>query len=299
MRLRAPVPDDAPAVLAVLRARDAIDHGGLDYTLGDLRDEWRGAEFELSSDAVVADDAGLIVGYGVVALPGAMAVVSPEYEGRGIGARLLDWTERRQRERGRERYRQWVPAANARARVLLEAAGYQPSRSYARMVRRLDDVPPAPGLPAGFTARSVDVAADAAALHAVDDASFAATADYQPESLEAFRVEHLGAHDFDARLSTVAEHGERVAGFLLSRRRDQDRVGFVDILAVHPAYQRRGLGTALLLIAFARYAGAGLLEAQLGVASDNPRALRVYERAGMAPRFEAYTYERAVERPPR
>jgi hypothetical protein len=64
MRLRAPAPDDAPAVLAVLQARDAIDHGGLDYTLGDLRDEWQGAEFDLSCDAVVAEDAGRIAGYG-------------------------------------------------------------------------------------------------------------------------------------------------------------------------------------------------------------------------------------------
>jgi mycothiol synthase len=297
MWLRAPVPGDAPAVLAVLQARDAIDHGGLDYTLGDLRDEWQGAEFDLASDAVVAEDAGRIVGYGVVALPGAIAAVSPGHEGRGIGTQLLEWTERRQRERGRERYRQWVPAANARARALLEAVGYRPSRSYARMVRRLDEVPAVTAVPAGFALRSVDVDADAAELHAVDAASFAANADYQAESVRAFRQEHLAAHDFDAGLSAVAEHGERTAGFLLARRRDEEGIGFVDILAVHPGFQRRGLGTALLLGAFSRFAGAGLAEAQLGVASDNPRALRLYGRVGMTPRFEAQTYERPIDLP--
>jgi mycothiol synthase len=138
-------------------------------------------------------------------------------------------------------------------------------------------------------------------------ASFAANADYQPESLTAFRQEHLAAHDFDAELSAVAERGERIAGFseqgeriagfLLARRRKGERVGFVDVLAVHPEFQRRGLGTALLLNAFTRFAGAGLAEAQLGVASDNPRALRLYERAGMTRRFQAYTYERAIDRP--
>lgn len=295
MRLRAPVPGDAPAVLAVLQARDAVDRGGLDYTLGDLLDEWHGAEFDLASDAVVAEAGGQIVGYGAVALPGAIAVVVPRHEGGGVGTRLLAWTERRQRERGRERYRQWVPAANARARALLERAGYQPSRSYARMVRRLDAIAPPPVLPAGFATRSVDVDADAVELHVVDDAAFAATADYQPASLEAFRQEHLAAHDFDAGLSAVALDGERIAGLLLARRRDEERVGFVDVLAVHPDYQRRGLGTSLLLGAFMRFTGAGLVEAQLGVASDNPRALRLYERVGMTPRFEAVTYERGID----
>lgn len=295
MRLRAPVPDDAPAVLAVLAARDAVDHGGLDYTLGDLRDEWQGADFDLASDAVVAEVRGRIVGYAVVRLSGSIAVVSPDHEGRGVGARLLQWSERRQRERGRERYRQWVPATNARARELLERVGYRPSRSYARMVRRLDDVRPAPAAPEGFTIRAVDAGADAAGLHAVDAASFAVTADYMPETLGEFRQEHLAAHDFDAALSAVGEHGDRMAGFLLARRRDAERIGYVDILAVHPDFQRRGLGTALLLGAFARFAGAGLLEAQLGVASDNPRALRMYERAGMKPSLQAYTYERPVE----
>jgi ribosomal protein S18 acetylase RimI-like enzyme len=64
---------------------------------------------------------------------------------------------------------------------------------------------------------------------------------------------------------------------------------------VHPEHRGRGLGAALLLDAFARFAAAGLTEAQLGVASDNPRALRLYERVGMYPRFQVDVYERPVE----
>lgn len=43
-----------------------------------------------------------------------------------------------------------------------------------------------------------------------------------------------------------------------------------------------------------RFAAAGLMEAQLGVASDNPNALRLYERVGMSPRLRFYTYERPL-----
>ena len=53
----------------------------------------------------------------------------------------------------------------------------------------------------------------------------------------------------------------------------------------------------MLETAFAGFAAAGLREAQLGVASDNPDALRLYERQGMAKRFRYDTYERAVVDP--
>jgi RimJ/RimL family protein N-acetyltransferase len=51
---------------------------------------------------------------------------------------------------------------------------------------------------------------------------------------------------------------------------------------------------ALLTQAFASFADAGLREAQLGVASFNERALRVYERVGMTPQLQFDIYERPV-----
>jgi ribosomal protein S18 acetylase RimI-like enzyme len=48
----------------------------------------------------------------------------------------------------------------------------------------------------------------------------------------------------------------------------------------------------MLQSAFERFAAAGLREAQLGVASDNPNALRLYERCGMTKRFRYDTYQR-------
>ena len=56
MRFRAPTPDDAPAVMGVLIARDLADLGVPDYTLEDLLDEWRGTGVDLAADAVVVQD---------------------------------------------------------------------------------------------------------------------------------------------------------------------------------------------------------------------------------------------------
>src|SRR5947199_10097167 len=123
MRIRAPVAADAPAVLAVLVARDVADLGAPDYLLEDLLDEWRASDLELDRDARVVEDAGgQILAYGAVRRHGARVVVAPEHEGRGIGALLLEWAEARERERGRDTYRQWVAAANVGARELLTNA---------------------------------------------------------------------------------------------------------------------------------------------------------------------------------
>jgi len=301
MRLRAPAPADAPAVHAVLTARNTADLGVPDHTLEELREQWAQTEFELAADAVVVElPDGRLAAYATVDREGARVAVAPEHERCGIGARLLQWTEQSQRERGREQHRQVIVDGNERARELLHSAGYVRGRSYFRMVRRLDqsplvldDAPPAGAMPAGIRTRPPDPDRDAAALHALDAAGFAVVPDYRPESLTAFTEEHLGAHDLDCELSSMAESGGELVGFLLARRWP-DRVGYIDLLAVHPDHQRRGLGSALLRAAFARFAAAGLREAQLGVASDNPRAVALYERAGMAPRFRFDTYERSA-----
>jgi mycothiol synthase len=300
--LRAPKADDAPAVLAVLVARDLADLGAPDFTLEDLHDQWNASEFELTSDAVVVElEDGRIAAYATVNRDGARVAVAPEHERCGIGARLLQWTEQSQRERGREQHRQVIAAGNGPARELLRSAGYVRGRSYYRMVRRFDQslpefdaVEPPGAITAGIRTRPPDLDRDAAALHALDAASFAAVPDYTPESLTAFTDEHLRAHDLDRELSSVAESRDEIVGFLLARRWRDEAVGYVDLLGVHPGHQRRGLGSALLQEAFRRFAAAGLLETQLGVASDNPRALVLYERAGMTPRFRFDTYERSA-----
>jgi hypothetical protein len=119
------------------------------------------------------------------------------------------------------------------------------------------------------------VDADATALHELDALSFSTNADYEPETFAQFQAEHLGAHDLDAALSRVAEGEAGIIGFLLARCWREESVRFIDVLAA--------------------FAAAGLREGQLGVASDNPRALGLYERAGMTPAFRVDAYARPVD----
>jgi mycothiol synthase len=282
--------DDLGAALAVVVARDVADTGEPDFTLEDLREEWSARWFDPGADALVVEGGEGLLAVAWLRDREAVVAVHPDAEGRGLGAALLAWAERRARERGRALHRQH--AANDRARRLLEAAGYAYVRTYWRMQLDLDDPPPEPAWPAGVEPRTPDPAADARALHAVSEESFGAVPDFEPESLSEFRAEHLGRHDFAPGLSVVAEEAGRVVGFALCLAWTEEGRGHVALLAVRPGAAGRGLGTALLRAAFARFRAAGLRQATLGVAADNPRALALYERAGMRRGPYADRYER-------
>jgi hypothetical protein len=64
-------------------ARNMVDLGVADDTLDDVLDEWRSSDLDLAADAQVVEFGGRIVAYGVVRRPGTLAVVAPEFEGRG------------------------------------------------------------------------------------------------------------------------------------------------------------------------------------------------------------------------
>ncbi len=295
MILRAPRAADARAVFDMLVARDLTDYGVADIALADLHDQWTAKGFDLEADAVLAcSPGGRVVGYSAIHRPGAMGFVAPGHEGQGIGARLVAWAEQRERALGRERHGQAAASSNARARELFTARNYVYERSYARLVRAISGSETAPAA-AGLELRPLAPERDARAVHALNERSFAGNPDYKPESLDEFVSEHLRAHDQAPELSLVAHAGGTLVGFLLARRWDAEAVGFIDLLAVDPQAQRLGIGSTLLRAAFARFAAAGLREAQLGVASDNPRAAQLYERAGMTPRFVVDTYHRPVE----
>ena len=284
-------------MVALLVARHTADIGLPLFRLEEVEDEWRSPDLELPRDALLIELDGALAGYAIVHRPGAFAAVAPEYEGRGVGTRLLRWTQQRERERRADAHRQIAAATNVRARELFEADGYRHVRSYWRMACPLDRGVAAVGPPPGVTLRGLDPRRDARALHALDAESFGSSPDYAPESYEMFVQEHLHAHDAAPELSLVAQDAGQIVGFLLARRWQHEGSGYVDLLAVAPGHQRRGIGTALLTHGFAGFAAAGLVQAQLGVASDNPRGLRVYEAAGMGPRFQFDVFERPLTSP--
>lgn len=279
IRLRPATEADAPRAAELVIAVDVAEMGEPDYSLEDLHDEWSEADFTLAKDAIVAEVDGEMIGYAHFRSGDVIAVVDPRRHGEGAGTALLGWAEARARERGETKLRQGVGSRADSARALLESSGFTVARSYHRLERALGDE----GEPA-FRALQPDDA-----IYPVYEAAFSRTADYVPRSEEAWTQRHLRAHNLDPETSRV-EPGK---GFTLVRRWD-DGVAYVELLAVHPDHAGHGLGGALLTATFAAARANGYRRTVLNVASDNPNALRLYERVGMTERWRIDDYHKPL-----
>jgi mycothiol synthase len=287
MRLRPATPADAQTATDLVIALDLAEVGEIDYSRGDLEGEW--GELDLPRDtAIVEDDAGTPIGCAHFRGTDVLVSVDPSRRGEGAGTALLEWAETRGRERGAKTLRQGVGDRGAASRAFLEAHGWAPMRSFWRMDR--DTVQ-------GETADETDLRAvepaDAPQLHAITALAFARDDSYQQKTEEAWTRTEFNAHAVDQSLSRVALRDGVPVGYVLARRWEGDVI-YVPLLAVHPDAQGQGLGGRMLKAVFAASGRAGQRQVRLNVASDNPNAVKLYERVGMREAWRVDDYEKAL-----
>jgi len=86
----------------------------------------------------------------------------------------------------------------------------------------------------------------------------------------------------------VAEVDGEVVGFVVAEARGLR--GYVYTVNVHPEYQGRGIGKALMREAEKRMRNAGARIMELEVRTDNKRAIRMYESLGYTAVFFLPSY---------
>jgi GNAT superfamily N-acetyltransferase len=81
----------------------------------------------------------------------------------------------------------------------------------------------------------------------------------------------------------VADVDGVVAGFVAIHIHDDRRIGEIEMLAVDPSFQGRGIGTALTTAALDWIRAEGITVAMVGTGADpgHAPARRTYEKAGM------------------
>ena len=240
--------------------------------------------------------------------PWIWGCVHPQYEGLGIGTRLMQWAEERALKalpnvpddlRFAPRTSCNHEAKNA-ARFF-EGMGYTHIRSFYRMQINMDQPMPEPVWPQGITLRTYDPEKDAEAVYRADVESFRDHFGFveQPfeEGLRDF-IHVMTKYDgFDPALWFLAMDGDEIAGICLCRPHgyEDPDIGLVNILGVRRPWRNQGLGLALLRHAFNEFYRRGKRKAGLGVDAQNlTGALHLYEKAGMHVSRQYDSFEKEI-----
>jgi mycothiol synthase len=292
-RYRVATPADARAIADLVTAHDAVHHPVSDgFSEQDVLDWWR--RIGEGDAIVVTDDGGRLVGTGAVRLRGdtylADNFTHPDFRGRGVGSSLLDWAERRAAEAGVAALRVAVGAPDTGAKALLEARGFTYIRSFYRMSIDLEEPPPPPSWPEGFTVMTMQPGEERF-VHEVVSEAFLDHWDYQRRSFEEWSK--LARIEPQLCFLVRAEDGTVVAVEFCNEERFG--VGWVDVLGVRRPWRRHGLGEALLRRAFQELYDRGRRRIGLGVDAANPTgATRLYERVGMKASSQDDVYEKRL-----
>ena len=297
---------DLPGMWAVQDAAKVAD-GEIERTsLESMATHYRHLErFDPARDLLLAEAGDRIVAYTRVEWNDsndgerwyeAVGNVDPAWRRRGIGRRLLAWSETRRLEiaaghaaagEAPERERALTTFTfdgDVGGRVLLEGAGYTAFRRFASMTRPdLEDLPDLP-LPDGLEVRPISRVPDL--LRRVFEADVEAFRDHfgWTESSDERFAAFLGQPGLDPALWLVAFDGDEVAGGVLNQIHvspDGERSGWLDPVFTRRPWRRRGLARALIARALVVLRDQGLDAAFLGVDLSNPnQALALYESCG-------------------
>lgn len=291
--LRHPAPDEAPAVQAVLDDCETADTGEQRRHDDDVATDWRSRECHPEEDwwvAVAADDFIAAVGW---VWPETRAEVTadhyvhPDHRGRGLGEWMLDVIEARAAEvasrtteAAARRLVVWCEDSDLARRASLDRRGFVAVRQYYEMAIDLRPAPAAPRWPDGVAARGFRPGMDDEAVYRADLEAFSEHHLFQPRPYEEWRVFHVDAADGDVTLWWLAWAGDELAGYVIPC--ESDRGAVIGDLGVRARWRGRGIGSALLLAAFATLRDRGQTVARLYVDALNVTgAVRVYEAAGM------------------
>ena len=295
--IRPPLREDVAGVVALLRACDEAEFGRPDTDDADVLADWDGTGFALADDARVAVEPGdeRVVGYAHTFEKYVQVAVHPACQGRGIGTALREYVEARAAEQaGAARRHDGGPGddragevtiwqaprrTNGTAHRLLEAAGYTRRHHYVEMEIQLEGDLPEPDWPDGVSVRIFAPGRDEHACHALQNRAWSEYKTYEPVTFDRW-ADLTREPGFDPSLWFLAEERGALVGMCLCRV--YETVAWVQSLGVDPGRRGRGLGEALLRLAFARLRARGVDRVNLSVSSrTTPSAWRLYERVGM------------------
>lgn len=275
-------------------------------------------------DMLFAEVDGQVIGYGRMwwlqfddgtRVYAHFAQVKPAWRELGIRQAMLRYNERRLREIAAaqrdevevqmQMFESWASTTERDWTALLQAGGYRPVRyGYSMMRADLENLPELP-LPAGLEVRPVQPEQ----IETIWFAAQEAFRDHWGYNEDEWDLKHLREWQempiFTPELWQVAWDGDEVAGMVLNFINEKEnaaygrRRGYTETICVRRPWRRLGLARTLIARSFHVLKAQGMMEAALGVDSQNPNGARqLYEDMGFRTVKVFVTYRKPLAESP-
>jgi GNAT superfamily N-acetyltransferase len=266
-------------VTRVWRACERHDDGEPLFTEEDLVAVWKRPSLDPERHTIGVRDGDALVAHALLfGERDAFACVLPSHRGRGIGRWLLRWTQDAGRAAGNAVTSQSVSERNHGAAALLEADGFAARWRawFFDLELAAEPAPPVP--PDGYAIAAFEPGRDDRAVHRLIADAFGEWPEHDADTFEDWVAQTLGRPGFRPEHIARALCGTELAGAAVMV--DDERVLWVDQLAVAPAHRGRGVARALLTHAFG--VGWRTGHRHVGLATDSRTGARgLYEHVGM------------------
>lgn len=294
MNSRPATTDDYGTIVELLRAdEESVYRRPSQIAVGDVR-EWL-SRTDHAQDSWLYEEDGTLCAVGWfdqiadedVAF--AVGIVHPDWKGRGLGTELIDRSEGRARQCGKQRLHQFALAPDDAAGRLLRSRGYAEVRRFYEMAIELEAAPEVPDM--GI--ETLDPA-EVRTFHAALEEAFQDHWEHHGQSFEEWWTRHSANPNLDLSLwFLIRERGEMAA--VVRNEENRNGGGYVAAIGVRRPWRGKGYAKALLLHTFREFWDRGFRRVTLGVDAQNPTgATELYERVGMHVEQENLVFEKAL-----
>jgi mycothiol synthase len=224
--------------------------------------------------------------------------IQPELRGSLSAEEMLIWAEEKAlqvtRKQGKATiYVLWVLHDDLLLGNHFKRRGYWLARGMVHLVRKLDEPIPSTLFNKEFTVRACKGEPEVEKRARAQYGAFGSSAPFE-RYVARFR-NFMRSPVYNPNLDIVAVTADgQIGAFCIVWMDSVNRVGLFEPVGTHPDFQRKGLGTAVMLEGLRKMAENGMNQAIVSTFEDNEAAIKLYESVGFQIVNKLGTYEMDV-----
>ncbi len=225
--------------------------------------------------------------------------IRPELRGSPQAHAMYIWAEEQALQLARESgkrtiYTLWILHEDEVLRDHFTSRGFRMGRGMLHFTRHLAGDLTTPALRHGFTLRGSKGVVEVEQRARAQYGAFGSAAPFELYRQRFTHFMHSPVYDPQLDIVAVAEDGQ-VGAFTIVWTDAATATGLFEPVGTHPAFQRHGLGRAVMLEGMRRLKERGMRRAIVNTYEDNLAAIRFYQSVGFQAAGRLGTYEKDVD----